>query len=429
MLHLERDFDSDSGTPITSSVSALGELTRRLTDDSLVQFYLGMRDQFPDVHLKDMVAQEMDPQRRIRINGANVMNFGSDSFLGFDQDSRVQRAIVAGVKKWGTHNGSSRAFCSVQANADAEARLARWLQVEDTLIFPSVTLANVGLLPAVAGAHETLIVDRLAHNSIHEGAKIARAEGAKVTRMSPCTAAKLTALLAKSPGRSCAVAVDGVYSMSGSSPPLAELDRIARAHDGILYVDDAHGTGIFGPHGRGMAARELGDLNNVLMVGSLSKAFSCLGAFVTCTTELKLLLKIKSSSYIFGGPVPPPYLEAVCVACDILDSPEYDDIMTRLNARIQRLVAGLDRLDLILLGREAPILAVLVRDEETTLRAGKWLFDHGYYVQSVLFPAVGFNKGVLRIQVNANHSFEVIDGLLNAFADLQKEMPLPKAME
>src|SRR5713226_3341435 len=159
--------------------------------------------------------------------------------------------------------------------------------------------------------------------------------------------------------------------MTGASPPLAELDRVAQAHGGVLYIDDAHGTGIFGPRGRGMAARELGDLSDVLMVGSLSKAFSCMGAFVTCTSELKLLLKMKSSSYIFGGPVPPPYLEAVCVVCDILNSPEYGQIMQRLNLRIQRLVAGLDRLKFTLLGREAPIVSILVKEEEDTLRAGK----------------------------------------------------------
>jgi len=406
---------------------AMTRLTRRLQNDGAVQFFLGMLEQFPDAHLKDMVAQAMDGERRIRFTNRAVINFGSDSFLGFDQDRRVQEAIAGGVKKWGTHNGSSRAFCSVQANVDAEACLARWLGVEDTLIFPSVTLANIGLLPALAAAHDLLLVDRLAHNSIHEGAKIAKAEGSIVKKMSPCTAERLSTILAKEGRKSSVVALDGVYSMSGASPPLVELDRTARANGGILYIDDAHGTGIFGPHGRGMAARELGRLDEVLMVGSLSKAFSCMGAFVTCTSELKLLLKMKSNSYIFGGPVPPPYLEAICVVCDILQSPEYDQIKDRLNERIRRLVTGLDRLNLTVLGREAPIVAVLVGDEENTLLAGKWLFDHGFYVQSVLFPAVGFNQGVLRIQVNANHSLSAIDELLNAFADLRQVIHFPAA--
>ncbi len=433
MLHLTRDRSDNheclADADIARPECGLANLTRLLMDDGVVRFYLGMRDQFPDAHLKDLVAQEMDNERRIRFGSRTVINFGSDSFLGFDQDPRVQEAIAGGVKKWGAHNGSSRAFCSVQANIDAERKLARWLGVEDTLIFPTVTLANIGLLPALAGAHDLLVVDRLAHNSIHEGAKIAKAEGACVKKMSPCSGERLSALLAKEEQQDCVVALDGVYSMSGSSPPLVDLDLIARANGGVLYIDDAHGTGIFGPHGRGMAARELGRLDNVLMVGSLSKAFSCMGAFVTCTSELKLLLKMKSNSYIFGGPVPPPYLEAVCVVCDILNSREYDQIMARLNTRIRRLIAGLDRLHLTVLGREAPIVAILVKDEENTLRAGKWLFDHGFYVQSVLFPAVGFNQGVLRIQVNANHTMAAIDGLLDALAHLQQEIRFPQATE
>jgi 7-keto-8-aminopelargonate synthetase-like enzyme len=135
---------------------------------------------------------------------------------------------------------------------------------------------------------------------------------------------------------------------------------------------------------------------------------------------------MKSNSYVFGGPVPPPYLEAICVACDIVDSPEHASILRRLNTRIARLIAGLDRLRLTVLGRQAPIVSILVNDEERTLRAGKWLFDHGFYVQSVVFPAVAFNQGVLRIQVNANHSLHAIDALLDALERLRKEIRLPE---
>jgi 7-keto-8-aminopelargonate synthetase-like enzyme len=281
------------------------------------------------------------------------------------------------------------------------------------------------LLPALAGRRDLLVVDRQAHNSIHEGAKLAAAGGARVLPLSPCTPERLAALLATEKCDGCVIALDGVYSMTGASPPLAALDRVARAHGGILYIDDAHGTGIFGAHGRGTAARELGRLDEVLMVGSLSKAFSCLGAFVTCSSDLKLVLKMKSSSYIFSGPVPPPYLEAICVVCDILRSSEYDVIRCRLQRLSDRLIMSAREVGLVVLGSESPIVAILVQDEEKTLQAGKWLFDHGYYVQSVVFPAVPLGGGVLRIQVNANHSPEAIDGLVNALAELIKVMRLP----
>jgi 7-keto-8-aminopelargonate synthetase-like enzyme len=134
---------------------------------------------------------------------------------------------------------------------------------------------------------------------------------------------------------------------------------------------------------------------------------------------------MRSNTYIFGGPVPPPYLEAVCTACDILSSPEYDTLMQRLRANLDRLTAGAERLGLAVLGGSTPIVSVLVGDEDHTLNAGHFLFRHGYYVQSVTFPAVPYRAGVLRIQVNANHLPESVEGLLDALAKLRHVIPLP----
>ena len=108
-----------------------------------------------------------------------MVNFGSDSFLGLDQDPRVQDAVRRGLDRWGTHNGSSRAFASVASNVEAERKLATWLKVESTLIYPSVTLANHGILPALVTRHDALVVDRSAHHSVQEGMKLVRACGAK----------------------------------------------------------------------------------------------------------------------------------------------------------------------------------------------------------------------------------------------------------
>ena len=160
--------------------------------------------------------------------------------------------------------------------------------------------------------------------------------------------------------------------------------------------------------------------DNALVVGSLSKAFSCAGGFIGCTGEFKRLLKIRSSTYIFGGPVPPPYLEAICTVLDILDSEEYPPLRDRLDRNIRRLTEGLARFGLAILGGLAPIVSLLVGDEEETLEAGRLLFERGYYVQSVAFPAVPYHAGVLRIQVNANHSPEAIDGLLAALVGLRE---------
>jgi 7-keto-8-aminopelargonate synthetase-like enzyme len=404
------------------------QLAAALRQNGLIRFIEHFAELFPAAtsHLKDLVVDGVGPGRTIEVEGRTVVNFGSDSFLGLDQDPRVQEAIRRGVAAWGAHNGASRAFSSVRANLDAEEKLADWLGTEATLIYPSVTLANLGAVPGLVGKQDLLVVDEQAHNSIQEGAKIARANGVRVATFSHCDPRGLReALDGAADYRVAVVAIDGVYSMSGELPPLRELNDVCLARRAVLYVDDAHGTGVLGRRGRGTVLDALGNYDNTLVVGSLSKGFSCAGGFIGCTHEFKRLLKMKSNTYIFGGPVVPPYLEAVCTVCDILMSDEYELLISGLRRNQERLTRGLTRLGLSAMGGQTPIVSVLVGDEEDTLNAGRFLFERGYYVQSVTFPAVPYHGGVLRIQVNANHPPAAIDGLLDALAALKRVIRLP----
>src|SRR5260370_28517436 len=162
------------------------KLAKVLRQNGLIRFIEHYGERFPNSHLKDLVVDEMGPNRAMRVNGRQVVNFGSDSFLGLDQDPRVQEALIRGTKTWGTHNGASRAFASVRANAVAEEKIAEWLGTEAALIYPSVTLANMGAIPGLVGRQDLLVVDEHAHNSIQEGAKIAKANGVRVVNLSHC---------------------------------------------------------------------------------------------------------------------------------------------------------------------------------------------------------------------------------------------------
>ena len=360
------------------------------------------------------------------VNGRRVINFGSDSFLGLDQDPRVQEAVRRGLRRWGTHNGSSRAFSSVRANIEAERKLAEWLGIESVLILPSVMLANLGAIPGLAGRQDAIAMDEQAHSSMQEAAKIARANGTKVATFAHSDPIALRQTLkGLRPYRCALVCIDGVYSMSGQIPPMAELDEVAREHDAVLYIDDAHGTGVLGDQGRGTVLEALGSYENTFVIGSLSKAFSCAGGFIGCPESFHRLLKIRCTPYVFGGPVVPSYLEAIGTVIDILRSEEYPVLRFRLDAAILRLSRGLSDLGLTVMGGATPIISILIGDESNTLNAGKFLFDRGYYVQSVLFPAVPYHAGVLRIQCNANHDDASIDGLVEAFADLAQTINLP----
>jgi 7-keto-8-aminopelargonate synthetase-like enzyme len=404
----------------------MDKMVRALQQNTLVRMIEEFEAAYPEIHLKDLVVEAIGEGRAIGMQGRSVINFGSDSFLGLDRDPRVIAAIERGLARWGTHNGSSRAFSSVQSNIDAEQKLADWLGVEATLIYPSVTLANLGAIPGLVSRKDVIVLDELAHNSIQEGTRLAQAAGTRVATFAHNSPEDLAHTLAKlEPYRLALICIDGVYSMGGDIPPMAAFNEVAVAHDAVLYIDDAHGTGVLGEQGRGTVLEALGSYDNTLVVGSLSKAFSCAGGFVGCPRTFQKLLKMRSSTYIFGGPVVPAYLDAICVVVDILRSGEYRELRARLDRHVTRLAQGLVDLDLTVVGGSTPILSVLVGDEADTLRAGKFLFDQGFYVQSVLFPAVPYHGGVIRVQCNANHSEEQIERLISAFQVLKAQISLP----
>ena len=312
-----------------------------LAKTGMTRFFRRMFEDFPELLLKDVTVEAIGPNRTMRIAGRWLHNFGSDSFLGLDQHPSVIEAIARGVHEWGAHNGTSRAFSSVGPNVEAERKIAAWLGTEASLIYPSVTLANVGELPGLASRHDVIVSDHYAHNSIEDGMRIAKARGVRIAKFAHNDPADLERLLISlRPYRHAVVALDGVYSMSGHLPPLAAFQRVARANDGFLYVDDAHGTGVLGTKGRGTVRDALGGYDNTLVVGSLSKAMSCLGGFIAGSRAAIDVLKLRSNPIIFGGPVPPAYLVGVCAALDVIASPEYERLRASLDANVKRLVGG-----------------------------------------------------------------------------------------
>src|SRR5262245_63120553 len=194
------------------SISPMQQLVRGMRQHGLIRFIEHFAELFPTTHLKDLVVERIGPDREIVVAGRTVVNFGSDSFLGLDRDPRLQEAVRRGLERWGTHNGASRAFASVQTNIAAEEKLAAWLGTEAALIYPSVTLANQGAIPGLVARQDLLVSDEQAHNSIQEGARLARANGARVVSFAHCDPDGLVKALDAQPYRVAVVAIDGVYS-------------------------------------------------------------------------------------------------------------------------------------------------------------------------------------------------------------------------
>src|SRR5256885_10218252 len=274
-----------------------------------------------DTHpMLDAVIDEVDG-RMIRIGDHWLADFASCNYLGFDLDREIIEAMPAYLDAWGTHPSWSRLLGSPVLYEEIESRLTELLGSEDSLVLPTITHIHTSVIPVLAGSG-TIFLDGRAHKTIYDGCSIAAGHGAAVQRFRHNDFEHLSELMKQPHPKPALIAMDGVNSMTGNAPDVAEFARVAREHDALLYVDDAHGFGVIGERG----ANELCDYGkrgnsilrhldtsyeNVLLVGGLSKAYSSLLAFIACPTKLKNVLKIAAPPYLYSGPSPVASLATV----------------------------------------------------------------------------------------------------------------------
>jgi 8-amino-7-oxononanoate synthase len=238
--------------------------------------------------MMDAVIDEVQG-RRIRIGDQWLADFASCNYLGFDLDEEIIASIDPAVRRWGTHPSWSRLLGNPRLYCDIEDQLTELLGAPDTLVLPTITHIHTSVIPVLA-AGGWVFVDAHAHKTIYDGAAIAAGQGAVLRRVAPGDPDDLAAQLDEAPaGVARLVCMDGVNSMTGNVPDLAAYARVAREHDALLYVDDAHGFGVIGespddaaPYGRrgNSVVRHLGETyDNVILVGGFSKAYSSLLAF------------------------------------------------------------------------------------------------------------------------------------------------------
>jgi len=279
-------------------------------------------------------------------------------------------------------------------------------------------MANVGVIPALVGPGDVLVSDALNHASIIDGARLARCEVA-VFRHGDVDAFAETLARVRPDARRVLVAVDGVYSMDGDVSPIAEIVKLAHDRDAIVLLDDAHGTGVLGPRGRG-SAEAAGVLRDVdILMGTLGKSLGSFGAFVAGSERLRELLVNTARSFIFSCALAPASVEAPRAALRLVEREPW---------RRERLAANCERLRDRLAGHgisTAPssthILPVVVGDNARAMAACEALLERGYYAQGIRHPSVPRGSARLRITPMATHRDEEIDWLADAIADVFAE--------
>jgi 8-amino-7-oxononanoate synthase len=386
--------------------------------------------------MTDAVIDEISG-RMIRIGDNWLADFASCNYLGFDLERDIIAAVPAYLDRWGTHPSWSRLLGSPVLYEQIEAQLSELLGCEDTLVLPTITLIHLAVIPILAG-DGTIFLDRRAHKTVYDGCQLARAHGAKVERFAFEDPDDLERLLRRDRSKTRLICMDGVNSMTGNAPDLAAFARVARDHDAILYVDDAHGFGVIGersthelcPYGlRGNSiVRYFGEsYENVVLVGGLSKSYSSLAAFIACPTPLKRLLKTAAPPYLYSGPSPIASLATVLAGLE-LNEKRGDVIRADLWEKTSRVLRRLDRLGIHTPNRSGfPIIEIPLARADDIDSVGRFLFESGIYVTLVAYPLVPKSEVGFRIQITAANTRAEIDDLVDVLGEVANRFDLQPA--
>jgi 8-amino-7-oxononanoate synthase len=377
--------------------------------------------------MMDAVIDEVDG-RMIRVGDRWLADFASCNYLGFDLDREIIDRIPAFLDEWGTHPSWSRLLGSPALYEEIEARLTALLGSEDSLVLPTITHIHMSVIPLLA-ASGTIFLDARAHKTIYDGCQIAKARGAAIRRFRFEDPDHLDQLLSQERDPTRLVCMDGVNSMTGNAPDLVAFAEVARRHNALLYVDDAHGFGVIGersssepcPYGvRGNSiVRHAGETyDNLVLVGGFSKAYSSLLAFIACPTDVKDLLKVAAPPYLYSGPSPIASLATVLAGFDANEK-RGDELRANLWRLSDRVLGALERLDVKTPNRSGlPIIEVPLRDHRRIDAVGRFLFDRGVYVTLAAYPLVPKDEVGFRIQLTAANTDDEVDTLIAALDEL-----------
>ncbi len=384
----------------------------------------------------DAVIEEIDG-RQIRIGNQWLTDYASCNYLGLDLDQEIIQAVPEYLRRWGTHPSWSRLLGSPILYEQIEEQLTALLGCEDTLVLPTITHIHMSVIPVLAGGG-TLFLDSRAHKTIYDGCALAVARGANIQRFPHNDLGWLESLLRDSnwrrPGMIC---IDGVNSMTGNAPDLAAFAALARKHDVVLYVDDAHGFGVigersaqercdYGARGNSVVRHARESYENIVLVGGFSKAYSSLLAFIACPTPLKQVLKTAAPPYLYSGPSPVASLATVLEGLRVNEvrGEELRSNLHRLTARVLDRVHELG----IHTPNESgfPIIEIPLADPDTVDQVGNVLFDRGIYATMAVYPLVPRDEVGFRLQLTAANTDEQIDHLCDVLGELSERFKLQR---
>ena len=354
---------------------------------------------------------ESDQDTEVIIDGKPVLMFGSNSYLGLTNHPEVKAAAIAAIEKYGTGCAGSRFLNgTLDSHIELEKRLAEFAGKEDAIIFSTGFQVNLGVISCLLGREDYIIWDALNHASIIEGIRLSPAKSLRYKHND--MEALERRLKQCDPDRIKLIVVDGVFSMEGDLCNLPEIIRLSKQYGAQVMVDEAHGFGVLGDHGRGVC-NHFGLTKDVdLIMGTFSKSFASIGGFIAGSKTTINYLRHHARSYIFSASNTPAATAAAHKSLEImLREPE------RVQALQEKTAYSLDRfrkLGFEIGNTSTPIIPLYIRDNEKTFRITALLYEEGVFVNPVVAPAVAPEDTLIRFSLMATHTYEQLDRAINA---------------
>jgi glycine C-acetyltransferase len=360
---------------------------------------------------------------RVGVNGkSEVLNLCANNYLGLAQHSEVSAAAKAGLDKWGYGLASVRFICGTQSlHKQLEYKLSEFLEMEDTILYPSCFDANGGLFEVLLGPEDAVISDELNHASIIDGIRLCKAQRYRY-RNNDMTDLEIQLKAADAKGvRFKLITTDGVFSMDGTIARLDQICTLADKYNALVHFDDCHATGFIGANGRGTHEyRNCMDRVDII-TGTLGKALGGgSGGYTSARSEVVDLLRQRSRPYLFSNTVAPPIVAGAIKALELIS--QSNKLQHQLMANTAMFRAGLEQLGFKLLPGTHPIVPIILDDATLASQFAAAMLDEGIYVVAFSYPVVPKGKARIRTQMSAALTKEDVEFALEAFARVKRQL-------
>ncbi len=359
----------------------------------------------------------------IQVDGKRVLNLCANNYLGFANHPKLKEAAIKAIETYGVGPAAVRTIAGTQKlHLELEEKLAAFKGVEAAISFQSGFISNQAVIPTLTGAGDVIFSDELNHASIIDGTRLSKA---KVVRYRHNDAADLEAKIKNETAvRRRLIITDGVFSMDGDIAPLPDIVAIAEKYDALTMVDDAHGEGVLGSAGRGIADH-FGLPGRVdIEIGTMSKAFGVVGGYVAGKKKIVDFLRQRARPFLFSSAVTPADVAACIAAVDILTAS--DELVAKLWNNTKYFKGKMAALGFNLGDSVTPITPVMIGDTAKAQALSRQLFEAGIFAMAITFPTVPKGRERLRLMMSATHSTEDLNFAVGAFEKAGRELGLIK---